>query len=270
MAGLLWPIEGHPTTQRFAGAHKFEPELFLATDAIGARLARVKKFGDAVQLPHVHGAIDIGCDVRTKLFAPEAGRIVKADRYKSTGENFLMLQIRPGTILFFTHLFAPDLEKFRRKAGRHVKRGQVIALTGNSGMSTGPHLHWEVRISLKPGARVERSGRWFKWNPRRLQVGGDLAGLRAILPIGAQPEPELDPEEQLEVAPGPIDETPEPPGGPGDPLAGPAEDFSRAMSAGEFDADQDPEDDGPDDDDDEDFGDFATTLDRKGGPHGHM
>lgn len=269
MAGLLWPIEGHHTTQRFAGEHPFEPALFLATDGVGPRRARKKQFPNSVSVTHLHGAIDIGCRVGTKIFAPEAGTIVAADTYKSTGEHFMMLEIRPGTILFFTHL-----DDFKAKVGRHVKRGQLIALSGNSGMSTGPHLHWEVRVTTDPKADPLGSGRWFKWNPRRLRVGGDLAGLLAIVPLGAEPEPVDDVADQPEMAAGPIEEAPAPLGEQEDPLGGPPEDLGAPVAPVEVATDPDP-DEPSSDDQDVTFGDEAALLDRlpsvphPGGPAGH-
>ena len=192
MAGLLRPVSGHRTTQGFAGQHRFEPAGFVARDSVGPRRARRRAFLNSVAFAHLHGAIDIKCPVGTQIIAPEAGRIVAASTYDRTGERYLMLEIRPGTILFFTHL-----SSFSADIGEHVVRGQEIARSGNSGMSTGPHLHWEVRVTTRANPDFRRSGRWFKWNPRRLRVGHDLAGLRAIVPIDVAPasvEIETDPD----------------------------------------------------------------------------
>jgi len=182
VAGLLWPIAGHPTTQGFAGTIKYEPIGYLKSDPGGPRFARKLQFATGVTFEHLHGAIDIGCPIGTPVVAPEAGRIVATSTYPATGEHFVMLAIRPGTILFFTHL-----SKFVAAKGDHVARGETIALSGNSGMSTGPHLHWEVRITGVADPDFRLSWRWYKWNPERLRVGGDLAGMAAISSPNADP-----------------------------------------------------------------------------------
>lgn len=246
MAGLRWPIPGHHTSQRFAGQHQFESAGFLETDAVGPRRARTRPFPGAVPFTHLHGAIDIPCDVGTEVLAPEAGRIVARGKY-NTGEKFMMLQIRPGTILFFTHL-----DEFRAKKDDQVLRGEVIALSGNTGRVIGHgHLHWEVRITSNHGANPLRSGRWFKWNPRRLRVGGDLAGLRAIVPLGGPVVPIIGDLSE----PG---EPPEPPDTP-DPLGGPPEPIGEPVEPVEFEAEPDP-DDLADAEGEDQFGDAASVL----------
>jgi len=264
MAGLLWPIKGHHTTQRFAGQHEFEPALFMVSDGTRPRRARSRKFPGSTPFEHLHGAIDIGCDIGTKVFAPEAGKIVRARQYPG-GENYMMLEIKPGTILFFTHL-----DSFKVKEGRHVKRGQVIALSGNTGeMTTGPHLHWEVRITTRTNRDPGRSGRWFKWNPRRLKVGGDLAGLRAIAPPGAEPVDPPDPTEPEppEITTEPIVETPDPIDEPPDPRGGPPEDLGPAVDPVPIDTDLDP-DEPPDEGPEDTIGDAAATSGVFGPGHG--
>jgi murein DD-endopeptidase MepM/ murein hydrolase activator NlpD len=184
MTGLLWPIDGHAITQWFDGDNPFEPPGFVLRDPTRPRVVRRTAFPGAVAQQHLHGAIDIGCPIGTPILAPEAGRIVAASTYLSTGEHYMMLEVRKGTILFFTHL-----KSFTVPAGHAVARGQEIGRTGNSGMSTGPHLHWEVRVTTNPDPDFRLSGRWFKWNPNRLRVGGNLADLAAIRPLGAAAAP---------------------------------------------------------------------------------
>jgi len=217
MAGLLWPIEGHAITQFFDGNNPFEPPGFVLRDPTRPRLVRRTAFPGGVAQEHLHGAIDIGCPIGTPILAPEGGRIVAAGTYLSTGEHYMMLEIKRGTILFFTHL-----KSFTVPVGHAVARGQEIGRTGNSGMSTGPHLHWEVRVTGSPNPDFRLSGRWFKWNPNRLRVGGNLAELGAIQPIGAPlapapvaPAPVAPPVVPPPVAPAAPDPDPDPDAGMG-------------------------------------------------------
>lgn len=206
MAGLLRPVSTkHHVTQGFNGHDFREAPGFLSIDGVGPRRARRRAFPNSLGFTNLHGAIDFSCPLGTKIIAPEAGRIVDIGTYKETGENYLMLQIRPGTILFFTHLRSPSVAKHV-----DVVRGQEIARSGDSGKGSGPHLHWEVRITTRQDPDPSRSSRWFKWNPRRLRVGRDLANLRAIIPLVGPPVPaelvietDPDPDPLLDVDPGP-------------------------------------------------------------------
>src|SRR5450830_1645431 len=88
--------------------------------------------------------IDMGCPMSTTLRAPADGVVAYEGRFSGYG-NMLMLQSSQHMTLVFGHL-----KSFIAKKGQSVKRGQVIALTDNTGWSTGPHLHFEVRIDSTP------------------------------------------------------------------------------------------------------------------------
>lgn len=178
--GLRWPIDPAtaPVTQGFGGDYPAEAPGWLERDRLGPRRARRSKLEGAEYRTDLHGGIDQAAPIGTPIVAPEAGTIVAAGTYASTGEHYLMLEIRPGVVVFMTHLKAGGLVV---PVGRHVTRGQRIAHSGNSGMSTGPHLHWEVRRTTGQ-AWAQGSSSWIKWNPRRLVVGGDLAELPWLAP----------------------------------------------------------------------------------------
>ncbi len=87
-----------------------------------------------------HTGIDFGCDRGTKVYATGDGVVAEA----STGYNGGY-----GRQVLLNHGFGyktryAHLDKVLVEPGQRVTRGQVIALTGNSGRSTGPHLHYEV------------------------------------------------------------------------------------------------------------------------------
>jgi murein DD-endopeptidase MepM/ murein hydrolase activator NlpD len=62
----------------------------------------------------------------------------------NAGGNYIVLKLAPGRYAFYAHLQPGSL---RVRTGQLVKSGQVIALLGNSGSSTLPHLHFQVMSS---------------------------------------------------------------------------------------------------------------------------
>lgn len=184
MSGLLAPMTGFPITQGFTGHNLNEPAGRLSLDQLSAKLVLpIRGQYPPGTTRHLHMAQDISCPIGTPIKAPAAGIIVAQGtiaRFLNgtpDGEHYVLLQIerdsRNQTILEFTHLSA-----FVLKVGAHVKRGQVIAKSGNSGVSTGPHLHWQVCTgpsTASPSAIV-----WGKvgtrWDPAQCETGGKLAG----------------------------------------------------------------------------------------------
>ncbi|GAM74498.1 membrane protein [Vibrio ishigakensis] len=75
------------------------------------------------------------------IYAPADG-VVEVTRPSKTGSgNFLRLQHSYGFSSSYSHL-----QKFEVKSGEFVEKGQLIAYSGNTGFSTGPHLHYEIRF----------------------------------------------------------------------------------------------------------------------------
>ena len=87
-------------------------------------------------LPH-HG-IDVAAKTGTPITATGAGKVLRVVRASGYG---LMVEIDhgDGIVTRYGHC-----SKVLVKAGAQVVRGEVIALVGNSGLSTGPHLHYEI------------------------------------------------------------------------------------------------------------------------------
>ena len=84
-----------------------------------------------------HGAIDIGVSY-VPVYAPEVGKVILAS-YVSGYGNYIMIDHGNGYYTAFGHLSA-----YKVSAGTIVSQGQQIAVSGNTGVSTGPHLHYEV------------------------------------------------------------------------------------------------------------------------------
>lgn len=94
-----------------------------------------------------HYGIDIVANVGTPVYAPGNGRVTYIGRKGGYG---LEIEIDHG---FGYRTRYGHLSKVLVKRGQRIKRGDLIAKTGNSGLSTGPHLHYEVShngVKLNP------------------------------------------------------------------------------------------------------------------------
>jgi len=85
-----------------------------------------------------HKGIDIGAPEGTEVMAVDNG-IVKKSYYSKSYGNVIFIEHSNGLETVYAHL----KERFV-KEGKNVKKGEVIGTVGNTGISTGPHLHFEV------------------------------------------------------------------------------------------------------------------------------
>lgn len=88
-----------------------------------------------------HKGLDIAARKGSKIKAPADGVVVFSGKKGLMG-NMVAIDHGYGMITRFGHLDA-----MLKKRGDKVKRGDIIALVGNTGRSTGPHLHYEVRLN---------------------------------------------------------------------------------------------------------------------------
>jgi murein DD-endopeptidase MepM/ murein hydrolase activator NlpD len=97
-------------------------------------------------LREFHKGLDISGPVGTPIVAPADGVVIKADRDNGYG-NTLAIGHGEGLVTRYGHLSA-----FKVKPGQKVHRGDLIALMGSTGRSTGSHLHYEILLN---GAQVD-------------------------------------------------------------------------------------------------------------------
>ena len=91
-----------------------------------------------------HKGIDIANREGSPIFAPANGVVTYAKKKRLIG-NMLIIDHGYGITTKYGHI-----SKFLKNSGDKVKRGEKIALIGNTGRSTGPHLHYEVHIKGVP------------------------------------------------------------------------------------------------------------------------
>jgi murein DD-endopeptidase MepM/ murein hydrolase activator NlpD len=119
---------------------------YLATTPIGF-LVRPLVGGIKTQGIHGNNGIDIGVSRGTSIVAAAAGSVLVA---KSSGYNggygqMIVLSHANGIQTVYAHLSSVHVSP-----GQTVEQGQVIGASGNTGRSSGPHLHFEVRGAKNP------------------------------------------------------------------------------------------------------------------------
>ena len=95
-----------------------------------------------------HRGIDIGVPVGTKVYSAADGYVVTRG-YSSVRGYYIMVKHADNLYTFYQHL-----NSFAAQVGQNVKKGATIAYSGNSGIGSGPHLHFEVRTGINYGSEV--------------------------------------------------------------------------------------------------------------------
>jgi murein DD-endopeptidase MepM/ murein hydrolase activator NlpD len=117
---LMWPVSG-PVTSPFGW--RMHPIL------------HVRKF---------HTGIDIGVGYGVPIHAADAGTVIYATWMSGYG-NVIIIDHGGGISTLYAHQSSLAVGN-----GAHVSRGQVVGYVGSTGFSTGPHLHFEVRVNGNP------------------------------------------------------------------------------------------------------------------------
>lgn len=132
-------LEGHLDEQMrvLASTPTISPALGLITDGFGRRKDPIT--GRLA----FHRGLDIAARRGSLVKAPADGIVVFAGRNGGLGHT-----VRISHDFGFTTVYG-HLDKISVEAGEEVYRGQQVGLLGNSGRSTGPHLHYEVHLEGK-------------------------------------------------------------------------------------------------------------------------
>jgi murein DD-endopeptidase MepM/ murein hydrolase activator NlpD len=102
-----------------------------------------------------HTGQDFGADAGTPVMAPITGTVVLAEPLQVRGQA-IILDHGLGVLTAYWHLSQIDVT-----VGQLVAKGEIIGLVGNTGLSTGPHLHWELRVHNTPVDPLQWTRRSF-------------------------------------------------------------------------------------------------------------
>ena len=131
----------------------------------------------------LHQGTDFAAPTGTPIMASGSGVVLKAQKYKGYG-NFVSIKHNTTYVTAYGHM-----SKYGRgiRKGVRVNQGQIIGYVGSTGMSTGPHLHYEVikngkrinsqRLKLPTGKTLNNEAR-NKFEVERIKIDVRLASLR--------------------------------------------------------------------------------------------
>lgn len=137
--GQIATSAGHSTRYRFIWpepsakiSQPFGPSTYWFEPAYGA-------------YPHFHTGIDLVEPFGSAVYAADDGVVALVGTSSSGYGRYVVIAHAGGLATLYGHLSATLV-----KVGQRVNQGQVVGLEGSTGNSTGPHLHFELRIGQKP------------------------------------------------------------------------------------------------------------------------
>ncbi len=102
---------------------------------------RVYAYVNGISSTSLHYGIDYGVPTGTPVYACGTGKVVLAENRVSTGWS-VVIEHMPGLYSLYYHL-----DSFSVAENQLVKQGEQIGVSGATGLATGPHLHWEIRLN---------------------------------------------------------------------------------------------------------------------------
>jgi len=103
-----------------------------------------RRYHPILHYTRMHEGVDVGARYGSPIHATAAGIVSFAGRKGGYG-NFVAVNAGKGLSMGFGHM-----SRIAVRRGQHVAAGQVIGYVGSSGLSTGPHVHYEVRRDNRP------------------------------------------------------------------------------------------------------------------------
>ena len=172
------------TSDYFDARGQSAKSMLMKTPVDGARISSGfgMRFHPVLGYTRMHKGIDFAVPSGTPVMAAGAGTIQEAHWENGFG-NFVLLNHGNGYATAYGHLsrFALGIHP-----GSHVRQGQVIAYSGATGLATGPHLHYEIRINgvqVNPAAVKVARGRFLSgsglrdFEINRIHVDSQIAAL---------------------------------------------------------------------------------------------
>ena len=106
------------------------------------------EFGE-IRPTHIHSGIDISNSTGTPVYATANGTVIAVGSSGNFGKRIISYHCIDDKGTTYVTIYA-NLSQFKVSTGDKIPQGTIIALMGNTGFSTGPHLHYEIRLNATP------------------------------------------------------------------------------------------------------------------------
>jgi murein DD-endopeptidase MepM/ murein hydrolase activator NlpD len=123
---------------------------FLLTSSFGVRADPM------THLPSMHEGIDFVAPVGTPVLATAPGQVLRAE-YSGAYGNMVEVSHQDGFVTRYAHL-----KTIFVKPGQFIRREETLGTLGNTGRSTGPHLHYEVLLRGQPMHPAKALAAWSR------------------------------------------------------------------------------------------------------------
>lgn len=148
----LWRLltSWRPDAHRHLGPLRLPLGEVRRTAGFGDR--RTYRYEDGKEDVSIHNGIDFGVPEGTAVMASGSGTVMMARARIVTGLS-VVIEHLPGVYSLYYHL-----ARILVREGQRVAAGAVLGTVGSTGLSTGPHLHWEVRaggVAIDPDTLVD-------------------------------------------------------------------------------------------------------------------
>ena len=104
---------------------------------------RVYAYSNGKSSTSLHYGIDYGIPTGSEVRSCAPGKVVMAEDRISTGWS-VCIEHLPGLYSLYYHMSRLDISE-----GQMVAQGELLGLSGATGLATGPHLHWEIRLNME-------------------------------------------------------------------------------------------------------------------------
>ncbi len=115
---------------------------FITSAWYGDRRTYLYTGGDSSS--SLHNGVDLAAPTGTEVLTPLEGKVVMAEFRIITG-NTVVLEHMPGVYTLYYHM-----DSLNVKPGDSLNQGDLMGTVGSTGLVTGPHLHWEMRVNTIP------------------------------------------------------------------------------------------------------------------------